>query len=137
MSPDTLAEWIPVVPWLVALIVLIIVLIAFVRVVWPVLKRWADLADDLLGEKARPGVPARPGLMERMASIEGEQKRQAVDLALVKHEVLPNTGTSLNDAVRRTEAHAKALEKRLDDHISTSTAVLRTLTRENDGLADS
>ena len=114
MSPGDLAAWVPVVPWLVALIILIAAAVAFVRLVWPVLKKWSDLADDLLGEKARPGVPARPGLMERMQSVEGEQKRQGDDLALVKHEVMPNTGTSLNDAVRRTEKHARELDGKVE-----------------------
>ena len=125
MTPDELAEWIPVVPWLVALVLLIIAVALFVKFVWPVLKRFADLVDDLLGEDARAGVPARPGLMERMQSVESEQKRQGDEqqrqsevLALVKHEVLPNTGTSLNDAVRRTEAHARATDAKVEEALA-------------------
>jgi hypothetical protein len=40
------------------------------RVLYKILRRVTDLADDLLGEPARPGVPARPALSVRVASME-------------------------------------------------------------------
>ncbi|PSK58009.1 hypothetical protein B0E38_01854 [Streptomyces sp. 111WW2] len=48
--------------------------------------------DDWYGEEGRPGVPARPGVMERMAGMEGRLHR-------VEHELHPNSGGSLRDAV--------------------------------------
>lgn len=71
-------------------------LITLVVKLWKPLKAFSDFLDDVKGEPGRPGVPARPGLMERVSSIESS-------LSEVRHEVLPNTGTSLNDSVRRTE----------------------------------
>lgn len=67
-----------------------------------------DFIDDWNGEGARPGVPARPGVMARLASIEEQtavlpavQQR----IAAVEHELKPNSGGSLRDAVDRVEAH--------------------------------
>lgn len=68
-------------------------------VVWRVV-RWAlrlgtrinQFIDDFYGEEARPGVPARPGLLERVSGMEGR-------LARVEHEMYPNDGGSLRDAV--------------------------------------
>lgn len=71
-------------------------LVTLVVKLWKPVKAFSDFLDDVKGEPGRPGVPARPGLMERVSSIESS-------LSEVRHEVLPNTGTSLNDSVRRTE----------------------------------
>lgn len=50
--------------------VAVLAIIAFVRWVWPTLRKLGHLVDDLAGEPARPGVEARPGVMERLAQIE-------------------------------------------------------------------
>lgn len=63
-------------------------------------RRWRvaeDFFDDWRGELARPGVPARLGVPERLSLIEAELR--------------PNHGGSLRDAVDR-------VEKRLDDHLT-------------------
>ncbi|MFE2541679.1 hypothetical protein [Actinacidiphila glaucinigra] len=68
-------------------------------VVWKIV-RWAVLLgrrinqfiDDFYGEQARPGLPARPGLLERVSGVEKM-------LAGVVHELPPNDGGSLRDAV--------------------------------------
>lgn len=44
--------------------------VAFQRWALPKLRQVGHLIDDLAGEPARPGVEARPGLMERMKSVE-------------------------------------------------------------------
>ena len=63
-----------------------------------------DFRDDWRGSPARPGVPAQPGVMERMATIEG-QTCQIPDLArrvrAIEHEMHPNGGDSLRDQVDR------------------------------------
>lgn len=56
--------------------------------IWPLLRKLGHFLDDVAGEPARPGVEARPGLMERLARIE--------------HEVFPNSGGSLRDRVDHT-----------------------------------
>lgn len=48
--------------------------------------------DDWAGEEPRPGVPGRPGVMERVSVIEDRLTR-------VEHELYPNSGQSLRDAV--------------------------------------
>nr|MDT0658018.1 hypothetical protein [Micromonospora sp. DSM 115978] len=61
-------------------------------------RKWARLADDLLGEPARPGHAAVPGLMERVASMDdrlGEVER------LVGRELRPNGGSSIKDQMTR------------------------------------
>lgn len=69
-----------------------------VHKVWPVFRKVVHIVDDITGEEARPGVPARPGLMERISTIE--------------HEVRPNGGGSIKDAVNRIEeVQAKKLAK--------------------------
>ena len=48
-------------------------IIAIAGVVWkimPTLRRISHFLDDLMGEAARPGVPASPGILERLADVE-------------------------------------------------------------------
>jgi hypothetical protein len=60
-------------------------------------RRVDQFMDDWWGQEARPGVPARPGLMERVSGI--EQRLRGVE-----HELHPNDGASLRDAVDRANA---------------------------------
>ncbi|MEU8870418.1 hypothetical protein AB0D24_04495 [Streptomyces javensis] len=55
-------------------------------------RRVNEFMDDWAGEEARPGVPGRPGVMERVGAIEERLQR-------VEHELYPNSGGSLRDAV--------------------------------------
>ncbi|MFJ5890259.1 hypothetical protein [Streptomyces californicus] len=48
-------------------------------------RRVDHFMDDWMGEDERPGVPARPGVIERLSRVE--------------HELYPNSGGSLRDAV--------------------------------------
>jgi hypothetical protein len=57
----------------------------------------ADFIADWSGEEPRPGVPGRPGVMERLAGIDQRLER-------VEHELQPNSGSSLRDAVNRVDA---------------------------------
>lgn len=59
----------------------------------------SHFTDDWFGEEARPGVPCRPGVMARLECIQ-------VDIDKIKHEMWPNSGGSLRDAVDRLEAKA-------------------------------
>lgn len=95
MTPDELAEWIRVAPWLVAVIVVVLLAVWAVRKVAPVLRKLGHLVDDLVGEPERPGVPARPGLMERMEAVEKKAE-------IIRHEMFPNSGKSLRDKLDQT-----------------------------------
>ncbi|GGX37779.1 hypothetical protein [Streptomyces chryseus] len=55
-------------------------------------KRVDYFIDDWYGEPGRPGIPDRPGVMERIGGIEDRLTR-------VEHELYPNSGGSLRDAV--------------------------------------
>lgn len=57
-------------------------------------RRVDELVDDWMGEQERPGVPGRPGVLERVSQIEAR-------LGAVEHELYPNSGASLRDAVDR------------------------------------
>ncbi|MEU5330928.1 hypothetical protein [Streptomyces parvus] len=64
-----------------------------------------DFVDDWQGTGPRPGVPARPGVMTRLGAIEER-------LARVEHELHPNSGSSLRDAVDRVDERTR---RTLDD----------------------
>jgi hypothetical protein len=65
------------------------------------LKRLREFLDDWAGELGRPGVPARLGVMARIERIE--------------HQVHPNSGGSLRDAVDATRSL-------LEEHLADDTA---------------
>ncbi|TFV33249.1 hypothetical protein E4K10_30985 [Streptomyces sp. T1317-0309] len=74
-------------------------LVGVVAAVWRVVRaglrffRRVELfMDDWYGEEDRPGVPGRPGVLERMHSFDARLSR-------VEHELQPNSGQSLRDAV--------------------------------------
>lgn len=83
----------------------------------PFARKLVHFLDDVAGEDARPGVAARPGLMERLSIVEEKQDEQSVSmakqsaaLAVVQHEVTTNHGSSLKDAVKK-------LERKFDEHL--------------------
>lgn len=95
-----------------------------IRKLWPVVKKLADFLDDVAGEPARPGVPARAGLMERVQRIE--------------HELFPNSGKSLRDQTNRMEQKLDRDNERIDEltvqveeHLSKSNEILHNLPKEN------
>ncbi len=67
--------------------------------------RLGDLADDWQGVPERPGVSERPGVMARLGAIEERIGR-------VEHELHPNSGSSLRDAVDRVDERTR---RQLDD----------------------
>lgn len=69
--------------WLFAALALLFIIVR----AWPKLKAFIETIDAL------SDLPAKMRLVDE-----------------IHHEVRPNTGTSLNDAVRRTEAKVKQLE---------------------------
>lgn len=65
------------------------------RWAWKLLMRIVRLLDDYFGEPEREGVPARPGVMVRLKSVEDS-------LVHVVTETSPNGGKSIRDMVDRT-----------------------------------
>lgn len=81
------------------------------------IKKIVHFFDDYFGEEERPGINARPGFSERMASIEkslevGTEKFNTIEYKLDKidYELRPNSGLSLRDAVNRIEKRVEKLE---------------------------
>lgn len=85
---------------------------------------WAPIRRAGRVLRAVDGEPGRPGLMDQM-------KQQTERIEVISHQVLPNGGKSLRDAITRTEATTAAtaaqsaatstrvqtLAERLDRHI--------------------
>lgn len=82
----------PIAIWSIALVAVaggFTLLWRIARALWRIIDSFDDFVEDWKGVPARPGFPARPGVMERLAWIE--------------HELKPNSGLSLRDAVDRLE----------------------------------
>ncbi len=80
--------------------------VAWTRVVRPIQR----IAEDWKGEPARPddGLPARPGVMLRLAVMETRQTQ-------IWNELHPNGGASMKDQLTRVDANLSA-------HVATHSA---------------
>lgn len=74
-----------------------------------------EFRDDWFGEPERPGVPGRPGVMVRLATIEDQ--------------LHPNHGTSLRDAVDRLERSQMRVEDTLAAHLQEHRVIARVTHR--------
>jgi len=106
--PQWLSDLIAINPWL-GLNVLIIVGVA---VGWKFLKPPTKGLNHFLidwnGEPARTGVEEKPGMMQRMSKADQFFDKYGPIIDKLDHEMHPNGGGSLADAVNRTEASLKA-----------------------------
>ncbi|MGW3166992.1 hypothetical protein ACWC9Q_29860 [Streptomyces sp. NPDC001142] len=68
-----------------------------------------EFMDDWNGVEARPGVPERPGVMVRLDRIEEQGTEHAARFDRIEHELDPNSGGSLRDAVDRVDARTQRL----------------------------
>lgn len=66
------------------------------RWTWRILRQIGHFLDDWLGEPARDGLAAKPGVMARLGSVEES-------LAHVVAETKPDHGRSLRDVIGRIE----------------------------------
>lgn len=67
-----------------------------------VAHRIEEFVDDWQGTPGRPGVEPRPGVMQRLAAIERVVEE-------VVHEVRPNGGASLRDAIHRVDRRTASI----------------------------
>ncbi|MDO5866042.1 MULTISPECIES: hypothetical protein [Paenarthrobacter] len=102
MTPQWITDIIAVAPWLGAF--------CFAGfIIWkvgPVLRKWGRFLDRINGvpEDKKSGQKEIPGLFERM-------DRQDELLETIRHELFPNSGKSLRDAVDKQH-------KQLEDHLA-------------------
>lgn len=100
-----------------ALVTIIAAVFAAVR--WAVGKsarqarRVDTFLEDWYGEEERPGVPRRPGVMERLAANEAGQERIELALTAIKRELTTNGGSSLKDRVVSVDGRLAEVEKRV------------------------
>lgn len=82
-------------------------------------KKIDDFLEDWYGEPERPGVPARPGVMERLAM-------HGADIATIKGELTTNGGKSLKDKVNSTDARLISVERKLNNQQPVTVNVTQT-----------
>lgn len=111
MMPQWISDLITVWPALGAICVTIFVLSVAWKWLRPIFKKIDTTVDDLNGRPSRPGVPAQPGFMERFSNIETWMTKYGPVIDKMEHELHPNSGSSLADAVNRTE-------EKLNEHIA-------------------
>jgi hypothetical protein len=96
-----------------AFITALIVVVSAGRKIAVIARRITHFLDDYLGVEGRPGVPARPGLTERIQKIE--------------HELHPNSGTSIRDSLDRVEAEITEIkgiaQQALDNSANTAASL--------------
>ncbi|MDQ3578180.1 MAG: hypothetical protein M3443_11395 [Actinomycetota bacterium] len=108
---DKLIQQHPSVAWLLLIAAIATAITVLWKFVVPIVvtvvrgvRKLFNFVDDVAGEAARPGVEARPGLMDRAGSMEKMLADHGRRLAAIEHELKPNSGSSLRDAVDRVES---------------------------------
>lgn len=59
----------------ISVVIVSICIVTITVKLWPFIRKINFLISDLRGEEARPGVPARPGVMARLRHIEDQNKQ--------------------------------------------------------------
>jgi uncharacterized small protein (DUF1192 family) len=93
--------------WLTALVTLVTLAGGFAvwtaRHLWKMFRRGTRFLDDFFGEPAREGLPAKPGVMARLGSVEELAGRVAAEMTF-------NHGASLRDIVHQTASDVRDLK---------------------------
>lgn len=77
--------------------------------------RFDEFMEDWRGTEARPGVPHRPGVMERLS--QQDSTLQCIDnrLVAVELEINNNGGKSIKDVVGRLDGNLRHVKTVVDD----------------------
>lgn len=89
------------------------------------IEQFGEDWNGVPAQPARPGhpaVPERPGVLAHLDHVDETLLSHGKKLGVIHHEVLPNNGSSMRDAVNRLETNAKesttdrsVLHRRIDD----------------------
>jgi hypothetical protein len=93
-----------------AALVAILGVFTVIRKIAKSLRRIGHFLDDWSGEPARPGVPQRLGVLERLDAQ--DQRLHSVEERT--RQLAPNGGSHLIDAIGRMEVQLKNRDDRLD-----------------------
>jgi hypothetical protein len=83
-------------------------LVWMLRWAWRIISRIIRFLDDYFGTPGHEGVPARPGVMSRLQSVEQT-------LATVAAETKPNNGTTLRDVLHDTRDDVSEVKNTVAD----------------------
>jgi hypothetical protein len=93
------------------------------RWLWRLLRRVAQLTDDLMGEPARPGHPATPGALTRLAAL--DERVAAIAARTVAVAALQDKFAAVQDKLDVIEERFATFDDRL--------AAVEAQLRPNDG----
>jgi hypothetical protein len=124
--PQWISDIISVWPWLGALAVVWFV-------VWkcgPTVRKWSRFIDRVTGVPADPktGQQEVLGLFERMDHQDAQLAEQSSVLETIRHEVEFNNGSSVKDAIIRTENQNLELGEKIDAHLATCLVAAQSTT---------
>jgi len=145
-------DWLDSLPFgwiLVALLgVLLVVLLVWgtIRIVLkvhPIAQKVQNIYDDIMGEKEREGVEARPSLLVRtkkmetaVSAMDGRLESVEGTLQEIKAEVTPNHGSSAHDKLSREIAGAKEAIETVRAEVSVIHGLVVTLSTTVGTLAE-
>ena len=113
--PQWLSELIAINPWLGLNVLIVIGAGVAWKFLKPPTKGLNHFLEDWNGEPDRQGVTGRPGVMKRLQDIDASgvktdtwMEKYGSIIDKLDHEMHPNSGSSMADAVNRTESALKA-----------------------------
>lgn len=107
---------------LLAVFASVVLIIGLIRKVNPVMKKLNDMLDDWNGERARPGVPERKGVMESISDLKTQVEPIVDDKAEGNHQQVLDRLHEINLLVTTNHGDLKRMRDLLDQHIRESKA---------------
>lgn len=92
----------------IAALIALGVIIGGLKWIVPILRGLNELLEDWRGADSRPGVPRRPGVMERL-------EEHATDITAIRKQVENSHSTNLRDDLDRLHASVDNLGERLNE----------------------
>lgn len=95
------------------------VTIAVIKVVHPITSKIVRVLDAFLGRPAEQGLPAIPGVIERLDSQDAKIEEHGQQLTQIKEQVTPNHGSTskLSEDVQSLQKGLADLLQRFDQHL--------------------